>query len=166
MINNETRPVVARMARYEAAYMALHGRTVSVTWTGDKVRVLEHGGDAAYALHFDAAELDALSARMEAKVAELAANRAAAAVRVRDDGFENLGDIFAEVEAKAIAEGKADAAREAEAFAALSPEERTAFEAARAAKVEGLFDIPDNEETDDDDSDDSDDDDDAEGSRD
>jgi len=85
-----TKPVVVRMARYEAAYMALHGRTVSVTWTGDKVRVLEHGGDSAYALHFDADDLDEVSERMEEKVREKAA-RIEAAANAPDDIFEALG---------------------------------------------------------------------------
>jgi hypothetical protein len=155
-------PIVARMARYEAAYQACHGRTVSVTWSGENVRVLEHGADPAYALHMDADELDAIAARMEAKVAALAASRAAAAVRVRDDGFENLDDIFAELEATAIAEAKAEAAAEAEAFAALSPEGKAAETAARAARVEALGDIFDaDDEEPDEDSDDADDDADA-----
>jgi len=84
------KPVVARMARYEAAYQACHGRTVSVSWSGEAVRVLEHGGDPAYAIRLDADELDAISERMEAKVAKRAADREAAA-NAPDDIFEALG---------------------------------------------------------------------------
>jgi len=134
------KPVVARMARYEAAYRALHGRTVSVTWDGEKVRVLEHGGDPAYCLRFDADELDRLSERMENKVAEDAARRAAAG------GFENLGDIFAEMEDAALAEAKAETARDAARFAALSPAEQAAEVAAIEAKREAWadkFDVAD-----------------------
>lgn len=89
-VEAEPKPVVVRMARYEAAYMACHGRTVSVTWSGEKVRVLEHGGDDAFALFFELDELDAIAARMEAKVREKA-ERIERAANAPDDIFEALG---------------------------------------------------------------------------
>jgi hypothetical protein len=131
-------PVTERMDRYRAAYKALHGRTILVVWTGEKVRVHTPGENPAYDVLLDADALDEISARMEAKVRQ----------PVRVD--EGLDDIFAEVEAKARAEAEADKAKDDAAFAALSAEERAALVEARAAKVEGLFDIADDEEPDDD----------------
>jgi hypothetical protein len=89
MANTGTKiKLAARMDRYRAAYKACHGRTVSVVWTGEKVRVLQHGEPSEYAIHFTPDELDAIAARMEAKVAEDAARHA---VPVPDDIFEALG---------------------------------------------------------------------------
>jgi len=60
--------------------------------------------------------------------------------------FISLGDMFAEVEAKAVAEAAVEAAAEKAAFDALSPEERARWLAERADRYERMF--PDVEETD------------------
>lgn len=138
----EAKPVVARMARYEAAYKALHGRTVSVTWSGEKVRVHCHGQNPAYDAMFTPDQLDEISERMEAKVAEAAARRDAPAEP------DSLDALFGAVEAAAIAE-------------ANTPE-RLAEDRAEAARRDernagvDIFDVPetDDEEPDDDEGDD------------
>jgi hypothetical protein len=151
-------PIVSRMARYESAYRALHGRTASVTWSGEAVRVLEHGADPAYARFLTADELDGVSEVMEAKLADEAERRAklaepapadifealglphsAPATRaVAADGTESLGDIFAEMEAEALARGKAEEAAERAAWEAKTPAERAAIIAERDAYWEAF----------------------------
>ena len=68
-------------------------------------------------------------------------------------GFISLGDMFAEVEAKAVAEAKVEKDREDSAFAALSPEEQERVRAAQIARYEAMFpDMPeDTDEPEDDD---------------
>lgn len=144
LIGNPYVPTVdARMDRYRAAYKALHGATVAVVWTGEKVRVHTPGEAPAYDAFFPAEELDEISARMEAKVRQ----------PVRVDQGENLMDIFAEVEAAAIAEGQAEKARDDAAFAALTDEEK----AARTEAFETRWAAGDVEETDEEPDDDDDD---------
>jgi len=75
--------------------------------------------------------------------------------------FISLGDMFAEVEAKAVAEAKVEKDREDTAFAALSPEEQERVRAAQIARYEAMFpDMP--EDTDLDEADDRDDEDEEE----
>lgn len=63
----------------------------------------------------------------------------------------DLSDIFAEEEARLVAEAEADRAKEAAAWAALTPEERAARSRAFEAKYEAMFDIaPDDADEDED----------------
>jgi hypothetical protein len=62
----------------------------------------------------------------------------------------NLNDLFAEVEAQALAEGRALQKAEDAAWAALSPEEKAAKLAAQEAKWAALDDLPEDEDEDED----------------
>lgn len=65
----------------------------------------------------------------------------------------NMGDIFAEEEARMAAEARAELAREDAAWAALPQAEQDRISAAREARLAGLFDAHgsgDDDEADDD----------------